>query len=570
MNTLSFLNKGRTLILALAILCSPRSGLMAHGGSHQPAPPLPPIGPLGPLGPVIGLPIAPAAGNLFGLFGKGGRMNQIAVLMVNFENYRKEPFTAEEAHAGIMSASDAWYREVSYGKQAFSGKVFGWYELDMKLEDCNDVGAQLGEMQDKAIKAADRDVDYGKYGRIIIIYPECGLGWGSVGTRQIKVDDSRSPLEFSVSWMRTLDPRVVLHELGHNLSLQHASSYRCKGGVLTSDCEDEEYGDFADAMGSAARHFNAFHKRKLGWIGDSQFPKVSEKKGIYRYLITPMELAGGIKGVRVPMTPGTDEKDPSGLDSEFVLELRRKIGFDESLPEAYVDGLMVHIPFKSRHGDSSFEHTHILDMDPEGSSMVLAPGKSWTSPNERVTLTVGKLTEQGLEVTVTLDYPDSKSWWDVAMEKAGDFFGGLFGSARRAVGGAPVRPAPQLDDMRAAGLPTGSANRIAASSSADSTRFSSDGSEATRLARIPGARLNEPVECSSPYQRLPSALRARFDEEAFARGIYSSPVGCLTPGEYLAHRTATERRRKGDPKGAAEAFTWEGYTVLAAERALGR
>jgi Gametolysin peptidase M11 len=56
---------------------------------------------------------------------------------------------------------------------------------------------------------------------------------------------------------------LAAHELGHTLSLGHASRWACTAG----GCGIDEYGNSFSVMGGGSGDFNAWEKSQLGWLG---------------------------------------------------------------------------------------------------------------------------------------------------------------------------------------------------------------------------------------------------------------------------------------------------------------
>lgn len=516
------------------------------------------------------------------------RMDRVLVAMVRFDD--REPFTREAVQKIILDDTFRYFREGSYGKLRLTGEVLDWRQVEVK-ERCD-----TDELKDRAIEAIDDDVDFRKYGRLVIVFPSSGCdygGMGTVGAWHIKTGEGI--LKYSISWLPGLPSlRVTTHELGHNLGLNHASLLDCEGETLnadTSKCGDLEYADPYDAMGSASpRHFSAYHKRQLDWISEEQFPRVPRKDGVYTYRLSPLETKGGIKGVRVPISPKDGGVEAEGLRSEFVIEFRQPIGFDEGLfgnRDDY-DGALVHIPLKTKHGDSTFLHTHLLDMSPSDDGHALRVGKSWDAPNGQVTLKAVKLHRGQLEIKVLIsNVGDRRNLFARLWDGVSDGLRSLFGGQRQEdKGGDGQEQGGDRGHQHGPVADPGHSHDYVRSSDgavlihvdpvrpqADSTTLVSGGST-TRLARLPDAVAKpEPdpkptAACSgralsagarSAYQgaftseaelrRLPSALRRGYDEAARRLGV-ESPVACLTRGEHLAHVLAA--------RGNAEAFTWEG------------
>jgi hypothetical protein len=78
------------------------------------------------------------------------------------------------------------------------------------------------------------------------------------------------------AWLVSSHPYTTIHEIGHNLGLNHANSWT--GANV-------EYGDVYDVMGDAGRYqlagLNAIHKFELGWLDPPQQKRITSS-GVYR------------------------------------------------------------------------------------------------------------------------------------------------------------------------------------------------------------------------------------------------------------------------------------------------
>ena len=92
---------------------------------------------------------------------------------------------------------------------------------------------------------------------------------------------------------------VLVHELGHNLGLDHANSSICsrrqhrvtEGGR----CSEQEYGDMWDAMGLSVRPYSVPLLRSLGWAG-----RVATAKRPGTWTLRDAEKPGrGLQALRV-------------------------------------------------------------------------------------------------------------------------------------------------------------------------------------------------------------------------------------------------------------------------------
>lgn len=517
---------------------------------------------------------------------------RIVVILANFRDDRSEPVSQEQAGALVSQVSDL-YREASYGKSDMGVEVLSWITLDM------DSRCDGGKIKDAAIKTVDPEVDFRRFGRVVIIFPNpaesCPFdGTASMGRWPVETGEGFRSL--SVTWL-PLDPdqldnvlagtqAILAQELGHNMGLEHASTLSCGKVALGLNCTDEEYGDPIDPMGDGGpHHFNAVYKRQLGWISEEQVATVERRRGVYTFRLSPLETRGGLKLLKVP----SFLKAPLS-DSDYHLEFRQPLGWDSlGIEPSNFDGALVRVLLRSNHDEGlsfwqrlpligrlfgrprSYVHTHLLDMDTTlGSGYALRVGQEWTGPNREVSLKVARVVDGELEVVVTIGKPTFQDFVAGIFDRVSRFFKGLFSGDSS---GSAVALARGAAGSGALSMPTLSLRRPG---SEDTTRLL-DYDDAPAVAAPARSETGlfefRPAASSADARRapcgglrqLPSPLRQYFDQEADARGIRSR-VSCLTAGEYLANRLHRERLA-GDREGAAESFTWEGFLTLRAARA---
>lgn len=169
---------------------------------------------------------------------------------------------------------------------------------------------------------------------------------------------------------------LVVHELGHNLSLDHATSARCRDGSGTAvtfaaaaSCTLDEYGDPFDPMGDGTRHFSAPNKVLGGWLPSSAVRTVTAT-GTYD-LNTAGDPDSDVRMLRVPRPDGR----------ELSIELRRPFGvFDAfSAGDPAVNGVLLRL----QDPGSSDERTWLLDAVPSTatfSDAALAVGRTASDP----------------------------------------------------------------------------------------------------------------------------------------------------------------------------------------------
>ena len=199
---------------------------------------------------------------------------RIAVIMVAYPDEPVPDVSPREIRNSFFSNSRTsvagYWREASYGKTYATGDVFGWFILPRAYSSEEDLAGFSGA----AIEAADEQVDFTEYNRIFIIAPkEEGGNRGSAIGCLTQTSPSGGTFTASRSFLFTKDGEhldlVGVHESGHNMGLQHASSLdfrRITLGLTGETGGHTEYGDFFSVMGGSFGHYSARHKLQIGWL----------------------------------------------------------------------------------------------------------------------------------------------------------------------------------------------------------------------------------------------------------------------------------------------------------------
>lgn len=93
--------------------------------------------------------------------------------------------------------------------------------------------------------------------------------------------------------------KTAVHEIGHTFGLAHANALECWDNPernnnrvpFSNYCTLKEYLDFSDPMGFSMRHFNTYHKDKLGWFNPGNTLDIITN-GTYLVDLKPLEFFG--------------------------------------------------------------------------------------------------------------------------------------------------------------------------------------------------------------------------------------------------------------------------------------
>jgi M6 family metalloprotease-like protein len=290
---------------------------------------------------------------------------RIIAILVEFPD-KTHAISADDVR-DILSKMDGFYREASYGLAWIVWTVTDkWYKVQTPLHSL-DIQKwtydekDMNKFEQEAVRAADKDVDFRQYDYVYFV--AAGGVWGHASCDfGVPTNDGIGTFKgVVVNEEDKID--TYAHELGHLLPSNYSASQGCGLPDLYSYSASQQGEDPSRWIGpwdlmDDGTAFSAWSKITLGWLTPEEVrltPEVSVPVNLQ-----PLENSSGIRAIVVPLDDETS----------YVIEVRRQIGYDETLPDEGVLVYFADLSIKGGHG-----LLKVIDGKPDTSTLEDAPFK---------------------------------------------------------------------------------------------------------------------------------------------------------------------------------------------------
>jgi M6 family metalloprotease-like protein len=289
-------------------------------------------GPFVNVGPITKDTVLPATGQA-----------DIVLLFVDFPNAP----ASEDANAigTTYTAYTNWFAEASYGRFSVNvTRVPTWFRMPRPAADYGSLYTYAGVdayMAD-VIAAADSAVDFSRYDAVWVVAEKdarvlANTAFARFPERGVRADGTEvrfGALMGSARWPGLFHSTVAMHEHLHSMGLPDLGY----AGKTLGRWDPM----FADDAGTSTTHVLAWHKWLLGWIDASQITCLLQP-GQLEETLTPLARPGGKKALVVPTSAST----------AYVLEVRRKLGYDSAI---CTEGVLLYtVDSQVRNGEGPIE-----------------------------------------------------------------------------------------------------------------------------------------------------------------------------------------------------------------------
>ncbi|MEY3423520.1 MAG: hypothetical protein RLZZ285_245 [Actinomycetota bacterium] len=320
------------------------------------------------------------------------------VIMVDFSD-APATMTPQAAFAKISGAT-ATFSEVSYGQLNYAfNPQYKWYRMSKPSTQYAPLNQSFSAHRAyiaEAAALADSEVDFSTTDNIVILANPDARGLGMAGpafaairgnglTLDGKYISNGTTSAYDLNYWKSI---WLNHEITHAMGLVDVYAATRENAANSYDGHryvgEFSYMGFSSFDGNAPGLF-AFERWNLGWIEDSQIVCSSAKE--ISQLITPVQSAGGIKAVIVPLS----------RTKALVVESRRAIGLDSKIAKTGALVYIVDSSVQSGYGPVKI-YPSSVSTDPRYLQAPRAVGESVTV--EGITVSVTSASSAGDTVSI--------------------------------------------------------------------------------------------------------------------------------------------------------------------------
>ena len=320
------------------------------------------------------------------------------VIMVDFSD-APATMTPQAAFAKISGAT-ATFSEVSYGQLNYAfNPQYKWYRMSKPSTQYAPLTQSFVTHRAyiaEAAALADSEVDFSSTDSIVILSNPDARGLGMAGpafsairgngiTLDGKYISNGTTSAYDLNYWKSI---WLNHEITHTMGLVDVYAATRENSANNYDGHryvgEFSYMGFSSFEGNAPGLF-AFERWNLGWIDDAQI--VCSSANEISQLITPVQSAGGIKAVIVPLS----------RTKALVVESRRAIGLDSKIAKTGALVYIVDSSVQSGYGPVKIYPSSVLT-DPRYLQAPRAVGESVTV--EGITVSVTSASSAGDTVSI--------------------------------------------------------------------------------------------------------------------------------------------------------------------------
>lgn len=305
-----------------------------------------------------------------------------------------------------------YWRDVSGDQLNIDGtQVYGWYTLPNPASDYFDTSttyptpAERSKLWDGCTSLADPEVDYTVYYGVLLVIQDWPEAKGRFGDwRQYTLDGQTRIWGFAFVSATDFGTSLALikHEMGHAFNMRHSigpdgRAYVSRWdlmGNITRDCVNS-FGELREAAndpiyGCIGQHPMIYHKNKVGWLSDAQ-----------KLTLAPGANSSFTVAFHDQLQPAATHMitiEVANSDRQYIVESRRRRGYDRKLPEKAV------ILHSVEPGPYKTYEPVLIDGDADGDlyddGTVWVPGERYQNTADNVTVCIESASDEGFQVSV--------------------------------------------------------------------------------------------------------------------------------------------------------------------------